>query len=161
MKIKLIQTGGTIDKDYNMSNGELFFTSSHIKELLDQGRNKTEINFETLALLDSLQMSKEYRENIVSLCGLAQESQIIVTHGTDTMVETAIEIAKVVKDKSIVLTGAMIPYSIKDSDALFNLGCAITAVQLVDPGVYIAMNGKVFPYDQVKKDRSIGVFVSI
>ena len=158
MTIRLIVTGGTIDKIYNESNGELTFSDSHINEMLEQARCKVPVAISQLMLLDSLDMVDKDRESILGECIRVNESKIIITHGTDTMVETAEVLGKSVKDKTIVLLGAMIPFSLKDSDALFNLGCAMTAVQCLDPGVFITMNGRIFTWDDVKKNKQKGIF---
>ncbi len=158
MAIKFIQTGGTIDKQYNLLNGALYFSKSSLPDMLKQGRCTANISFETLDLVDSLEITEDYREQLISLCEACEEKLIIISHGTDTMVETAQRIAERVTDKTIVLFGAMIPFSIDYSDALFNLGSAIMAVQLKQSGVYIAMNGKVFDADKVIKNRDKGEF---
>lgn len=158
LAIKFIQTGGTIDKQYNLSNGHLYFTQSSLPDMLKQGRSTLDINFHTLDLLDSLEMTEQYREQLIELCSDSLEEHILISHGTDTMVDTALEIADKVKNKTIVLFGAMIPFSINYSDALFNLGAAVTAVQCMDSGVYIAMNGQIFKADDVIKNRERGIF---
>ncbi len=157
MKIKLIITGGTIDKSYNMHNGELHFVDSHIPAMLNEGRCRADLDIDTLMLKDSLDMSESDRLQLLSACLQAAPSKIIITHGTDTMVQSA-QLLQQVKDKTIVLTGAMIPYVFDKSDALFNLGSAFTAVQCLPAGVYVAMNGQVFKADDVVKNREEGVF---
>lgn len=161
MAIKLIQTGGTIDKKYNWSDGSLYFTESSIASMLERGRCTVDINFETLSLLDSMDMDDDYRSHVVELCLTSKEQQIIVTHGTDTMVETAKVISEKISHKTVVLIGAMIPYSIENSDALFNLGSAVTAVQCMPAGVYVVMNGQVFEASNVIKNRSKGLFETL
>jgi len=156
--IKLIITGGTIDKRYNELNGELYFPQTHIPEMIQQSRCTVPIDYQTLMLKDSLEMQEADREQVGLACAESKEGKIIITHGTDTMVETAKYLAKIQQDKTIVLVGAMIPFKINNSDALFNLGCAITAVQLLPKGIYITMNGKVFDWDKVNKDTKIGEF---
>ena len=156
--IKLIITGGTLDKHYNKLNGELSFPETQLPTMLKQARCIVKIDMQQLMLKDSLEMTEKDREEIKQSCIITKEKQIIITHGTDTMVETATHLAAAIKDKTIVLVGAMIPYAIKQSDALFNLGSAITAVQLLPAGVYIAMNGKVFDWDKVRKDKQAGEF---
>ena len=158
MSIKLLLTGGTIDKHYNQSNGELYFVNSHLPEILKIGRNQAEINIEQLMLIDSLDMNDADREVINEACKKASQERILITHGTDTMVETADYLAKNKLRKTIVLVGAMIPYVFKGTDAVFNIGFALAAVQILSPGVYITMNGKVFEWDKVNKNRKIGVF---
>ncbi|GFO72281.1 L-asparaginase [Bathymodiolus japonicus methanotrophic gill symbiont] len=159
--IKLIITGGTIDKHYNELNGELSFPETHIPAMLQQARCTVEISLQQLMLKDSLEMTISDRDAIKQSCINSNAQQIIITHGTDTMVDTAKHLAMAIQDKIIVLVGAMIPYTIKQSDALFNLGSAITAVQLLPPGIYITMNAKVFDWDKVRKDRPIGEFKSL
>ena len=129
--------------------------------MLEQGRCRAAIEYHTLPLLDSMDMDDGYRQELIRVCQHSEQQHIVITHGTDTMVETAQQLAAQVSDKTIVLLGAMIPYSIKNSDALFNLGSAITAVQLLDAGVYIAMNGKVFNADNVVKNRELGEFQAL
>jgi L-asparaginase len=158
MSIKLLLTGGTIDKHYNQSNGELTFVDSHLAEILKIGRNQAEIEIEQLMLIDSLDMDDTDREVIKNACKKASQKRILITHGTDTMVETADYLAKNKLGKTIVLVGAMIPYVFKDTDAVFNVGFALAAVQTLSPGVYVTMNGKVFEWDKVIKNRKIGVF---
>jgi len=159
MAIRILITGGTIDKEYNQLNGELIFTKSHLPEMLKQAKCKVAIELETVVLKDSLYMDDSDREKILQRCKDCKEDKIVITHGTDTMIETA----KVVgggniKNKTIVLLGAMVPYTFGNSDALFNLGCAIAAVQFLPKGVYITMNGKIFSWDNVRKNKKIGEF---
>jgi L-asparaginase len=160
MTIKLLITGGTIDKQYNELDGELIFTQSGVKDMLAQGRAKLDISTETVMLKDSLDMDDNDRQKILSSCLACNESHIVITHGTDTMVETSQVLAAEIKDKTIVLLGAMVPHQFKNSDALFNLGCAIAAVQTLGNGVYITMNGKIFNYDDVIKNKDLGEFQS-
>ncbi len=160
MTIKLLITGGTIDKQYNEIDGELIFTQSCIEDMLAQGRAKLDISLETVMLKDSLDMDDNDRQQILASCLACDESRIVITHGTDTMVETSQVLAAGIKDKTIVLLGAMVPYQYKNSDALFNLGCAIAAVQTLSNGVYITMNGEVFNYDEVFKNKELGEFQS-
>jgi L-asparaginase len=161
VNIKLLVTGGTIDKVYNELTGELIFSESHLPEMLKQGHCKADISIETVMLKDSLEMKMADRNVILQACQQSNESLIIITHGTDTMTLTAAHLATQISDKTIVLLGAMIPYAFKQSDSLFNLGCAITAVQCLSSGVYITMNGKVFPWGQVMKNKQQGVFESV
>ncbi len=158
--IKLIITGGTIDKQYNELNGELHFPQTHIPQMLQQARCTAAIDVQQLMLKDSLEMQEADREAIYQACLTTDAQQIIITHGTDTMVDTAKYIATILADKTIVLVGAMVPYTIKNSDALFNLGCAVIAVQLLPAGIYLTMNGKVFNWDNVSKDKQAGQFVA-
>jgi L-asparaginase len=161
MAIKIFITGGTFDKEYNELNGTLAFKDTHMKELLKLGRSKLEVNVTTLMMMDSLDMTDTEREIIATNCASAKEDKIVVTHGTDTMAETAKSIAQKVKGKTVVLTGAMIPYAFGSSDGLFNLGSALAFVQALPAGVYIAMNGRIFPWDNVRKNKQIGEFETI
>jgi L-asparaginase len=158
MSVKIFITGGTFDKEYDEINGKLFFKDTHMREMLDLGRAKIDVKIRTLMMIDSLEMSKEDRNLIVENCRNSEEEQIIITHGTDTMAETGKIIAKSKLNKTIVLTGAMIPYKFGSSDGLFNLGSALGFVQSLPPGVYIAMNGRCFDYDKVGKNKKTGVF---
>lgn len=156
--IKLFATGGTFDKEFNEINGELFFKETNLYELLDLGRCKLDIKIETLMMIDSLKMSETERNYIVSKCKKEDTHKIIITHGTDTIVETAKMLAESINDKTIILTGAMIPIKFGSSDGLFNLGSALSFVQTLAPGVYITMNGRYFHWDNVKKNKKIGAF---
>ena len=159
MKIKVLITGGTIDKAYKELTGELSFTETHMVDMFNRGRCMADTLSEVLFLKDSLEMVDSDREFILDKCLSCDEQHILITHGTDTMAQTAKFLAEKIKNKTIVLFGSMIPYSVDNSDALFNLGVALSAVQLKKPGVYIAMNGRVFDFDQVKKDKSLGIFI--
>jgi L-asparaginase len=161
MKLKLIITGGTIDKSYNMNNGELHFVDSHIPSMLAEARCTADFELDKILLKDSLNMDDNDRKIILENIQNSEQSQIIITHGTDTMVQTAQFLAQQVEDKTIVLTGAMIPYVFKKSDSLFNLGTAFAAVQCLSAGIYITMNGRVFNANNVKKNREEGVFETI
>lgn len=161
MSIRLFVTGGTFDKEYNELNGELFFKDTHLNEILKLGRSKVKVEVRTLMMIDSMLLTDGDRELIATNCKKAAEEKIIITHGTDTMVETAKTIAKTVEDKTIVLTGAMIPYKFGSSDGLFNIGAAIAFVQTLPSGVYIAMNGRCFNWDNCRKNRLIGEFEEI
>jgi len=156
--IRILVTGGTFDKTYDEISGQLTFEDSHLGEMLTLGRSRVEVSVRTLMMIDSLDMTDADRELIVTNCRQCEESRIIITHGTDAMVETAAALARGVTDKTIVLTGAMIPYAFGSSDGLFNLGSALSFAQVLPPGVYLAMNGKHFKWDQVVKNRSTGVF---
>ena len=156
--LRIIITGGTFDKDYDAIRGELTFVDSHLPEILRRIRLGMPVELQICQLIDSLQMSEGDRARVARACTDASESRIVVTHGTDTMVETALLLAKARLPKSIVLTGAMIPYALKGSDAVFNLGSAIAASQTMPHGVYVAMNGIVFPAHRVRKNRERGVF---
>ena len=159
--IKLFATGGTFDKEFNEINGELFFKKTNLYELLDLGRCKLDIKIETLMMIDSLRMSETERNYIVSKCKKEDTHKIIITHGTDTIVETAKILAESINDKTIILTGAMIPIKFGSSDGLFNLGSALSFVQTLKPGIYITMNGRYFHWDNVKKNKKIGAFEKV
>lgn len=161
MAVRIFATGGTFDKTYDFIRGELFFEDSQVPEILRLGRNTVDVRLRTLMMIDSLDMSDEDRKLIVHNCKTAEEDQIIITHGTDTMVETAKEIAAEGIDKTIVVTGAMIPYRFGSSDGFFNLGAALAFVQTLPKGVYIAMNGRWFHWDNVRKNRKTGFFEEI
>lgn len=159
--IRIVVTGGTFDKHYDEIRGELTFKESHLPEILKLTRVTVPVEIEQDQLIDSLQMQDANRRSILEACSRARENRIIVTHGTDTMAETARLLGPVGLEKTIVLTGAMIPYKIMGSDALFNFGTAFTAVQLLPQGVWIVMNGRVFPWDKVRKNKAQGVFEEI
>lgn len=161
MAIRIFITGGTFDKEYNELNGELYFKDTHMMDLLEMGRCRLQVEIRTLMMIDSLEMTDEDRDLIVHQCTQAEEDQIIITHGTDTMSETAKILAKKVKGKTIVLTGAMIPIKFGSSDGLFNLGGALAFVQTLPAGVYVAMNGRYFNWDNVRKNKQTGVFEEI
>lgn len=156
--IRLFVTGGTFDKEYDEIHGTLEFRDTHLPEMLEMARSRLDVRVRTLMMVDSLDMSDADRDLVASNCSDAPEPFIVITHGTDTMVETARVLAAAVPDKTIVLTGAMIPIAFGSSDGLFNLGGALTAVQVLPPGVYLTMNGRVFPWDNVRKNRDTGVF---
>jgi len=158
MQIKILVTGGTIDKVYNELTGELTFDNSHLNEMLERSRSTVDITSEVLFLKDSLDMTNEDRNLILSKCLECNENKVVITHGTDTMVETAQLLGEEIKDKVVILFGSMIPYSIDNSDALFNLGVALSAVQSKENGVYITMNGKVFNWNNVYKNKDKGLF---
>ena len=158
MPIRILVTGGTFDKDYNELTGQLFFKDTNIAEMLRLGRSRVDVTIHTVMMLDSLEITDADRALIVQHCAQSPEDRIVITHGTDTMTETAAAIAREIKDKTIVLTGAMIPYAFGSSDGLFNLGSALSFVQILPPGVYVAMNGKCFPWDRVRKNRERGEF---
>ena len=161
MNTKILVTGGTFDKEYNELTGELFFKDTHLSEMLTLGRSKLNTIVETLMMIDSLFMTETDRQNILEHCQNTIEQQIIITHGTDTMVETAAVLAKAQLNKTIVLTGAMVPYKFGSSDGLFNLGSALAFVQVLPVGVYIAMNGQYFSWDNVQKNKTLGVFETL
>ncbi|MBK9377288.1 MAG: asparaginase [Saprospiraceae bacterium] len=158
--IQVFVTGGTFDKEYNFVNGSLFFKDTHLPEMLDRGRCTLDIDIKTLMMTDSLEMTEEDREIIVHNCQRCTSDQILITHGTDTMVETAKVLANAsISGKTIVLAGAMIPYAFgNSSDGFFNLGSALAFVQTLKPGIYIAMNGRWFEWDKVRKHTKTGFF---
>jgi L-asparaginase len=159
--IRILVTGGTFDKEYDELTGLLYFKETHLPEMLRLGRCRVPVTLETVMLVDSLHMGDADRDRIVVRCRNSEESCIVITHGTDTMVETARTIAAAELGKTVVLTGAMIPYAFGSSDGLFNLGSALSFVQTLAPGVYIAMNGTHFRWDAVRKNRQTGVFESV
>ncbi len=159
-RIRILVTGGTFDKEYNELNGALFFHDTHVPEMLRLGRCLAEVEIETLFMIDSLEMTAQQRQAIADRCVAAPEKRIVVTHGTDTMVETARRLGPAIRDKTVVLTGAMVPYKFGSSDGLFNLGAALALVQTLPPGVYVAMNGRWFPWNAVRKNRERGIFES-
>ena len=161
MHITIFVTGGTFDKEYNEITGELYFKDTHVREILDLGRSLLEINIEKLMLIDSLKMTNKDRAEIAQNCADSKSRHIVITHGTDTMRKTAEVISKINLNKTIVLTGAMIPYKFGSSDGLFNLGCALAFVQSLPFGVYIAMNGKYFRWNEVQKNKHLGRFEKI
>lgn len=160
MKIRIIVTGGTFDKEYNELSGKLFFRSTHIHEILATGRCKLPVQVTELMMIDSLDMTGAHREKILEQCRKSPEEHIVITHGTDTMEQTAKLLGRNISDKTIVLTGAMVPYKFGSSDGLFNLGSALSFAQALPPGVYIAMNGKLFHWNNVRKNKKIGEFES-
>ena len=159
--IRIFVTGGTFDKTYDEIRGRLSFADTHLPEMLRLGRARVPVSVGTLMMIDSLDMADADRELIVRHCAQCAESRIVITHGTDTMVETASALAHARMEKTIVLTGAMIPYAFGSSDGLFNLGSALSFVQVLPPGVYIAMNGQHFAWDRVRKNRDSGIFEAI
>jgi L-asparaginase len=158
MSIRIIVTGGTFDKRYDEVRGELTFAESHLPEILRQARIAVPVTLEINQLVDSLAMTEADRARVVDACRTAPEEQIVIVHGTDTMVETAARIGVQGLAHTIVLTGALIPYTVQGTDSLFNLGFALAACQLLPHGVYIAMNGHIFPWNGVRKNRALGIF---
>ena len=156
--IRIFVTGGTFDKEYNELNGELFFRDTHIQEMLTLGRSRVTVDIRTLMMIDSLDMSNDDRELIAQNCLRTKEDKIVITHGTDTIVDTARVLAQKIKDKTIVLTGAIIPYKFGSSDGLFNLGSALAYAQTLPQGVFVAMNGRFFKWNNVKKNKKTGEF---
>ena len=163
MKLRILVTGGTFDKEYDELGGRLFFRDTHVSEMLERGRSRLEVAVETIFMIDSLEMDAEHRSRVLEGCRRSIEGRLVVTHGTDTMVETAAALAEGLagSEKTVVLTGAMVPYAFGSSDGLFNLGSALSFVQLLPPGVYVAMNGRCFAWDNVRKNRELGVFEAI
>lgn len=161
MTIRILATGGTFDKVYHPTTGELVFKMTHISEMLEQALITEDIVVQTVFLKDSLDMTDEDRQTILKAVQNATERYVVIVHGTDTMTQTAISLASESLHKTIVLTGAMVPYSISHSDAFFNLGFAIGTVKLLTPNVYVAMNGKIFTWDNVQKNRQKGIFESL
>jgi L-asparaginase len=161
MILKLIITGGTFDKEYNELNGELFFRDTHLTEMLRLGRSRVPVKTKVLLMIDSLLMTAAHRGRILKECLSSKEKHIVITHGTDTMPETAAVLGKKITDKTIVLTGAMVPYKFGSSDGMFNLGSALSFAQVLPPGVYIAMNGRYFNWNNVRKNKAKGEFEEI
>jgi L-asparaginase len=158
MAIRIFVTGGTFDKEYDELHGRLFFKDTHVTEMLTLGRSRVDVSVRTLMMIDSLEMTAADRDLIVANCRQCPEPRIVITHGTDTMVETAGVLAGAALGKTVVLTGAMIPYKFGSSDGLFNLGSALSFVQVLPAGVYVAMNGTAFAWDQVRKNVKTGYF---
>lgn len=162
MSIRVFVTGGTFDKEYDELRGTLYFQDTHVPEMLRLGRCGLQVDVRTLMMIDSLEMTEEDRATIVEHCRRVDETQIVITHGTDTMVETARALAAgELAGKTVVLTGAMVPYAFGSSDGLFNLGSALSFVQVLPPGVYVAMNGRWFDWDNVRKNRDAGIFEAL
>ena len=155
---RIIVTGGTFDKRYDAIKGELTFTETHLPALLEQGRVKLPLAVDIRLLIDSLQMTEEHRQQVLEACRESPERSIVVVHGTDTMVQTAQVVGRATLDKTVVFTGAMVPYSVQGSDAEFNLGFALAAALTLPAGAYVAMNARIFSWDDVEKDRGEGVF---
>ena len=161
MTIRILVTGGTFDKQYDELKGTLAFKETNVEHVLARGRCRVDVVVEVLMLVDSLDITAEQRARIVAACRDSAEERVVVTHGTDTMVETARALAASAPGKTIVLTGAMVPYAFGSSDGLFNLGSALSFVQALPPGVYVAMNGHCFAWDNVRKNREIGGFEAL
>jgi L-asparaginase len=161
-KIRVLVTGGTFDKEYDELTGRLFFRDTHVPEMLRRGRCRLDVTLETVMMIDSLELDAAGRARIVDRARASRETAIVVTHGTDTMVRTAEALAEAaLDDKTIVLTGAMVPYAFGSSDGLFNLGSALSFVQVLPPGVYVAMNGQHFPWNTVRKNTETGTFEAL
>lgn len=161
MAIRIFITGGTFDKEYNELNGQLYFKDTHLQELLNMGRSLVPVEIRTLMMIDSLEMTDQDRDLIAHQCDNCEENKIVITHGTDTMADTAKVLAEKVKNKTIVLTGAMIPIKFGSSDGLFNLGSALAFAQTLPAGIYVAMNGRYFHWDNVRKNKETGVFEEV
>lgn len=161
--IQIYVTGGTFDKEYNFITGELYFKDTHLNDMFERGRCTLDIDVKTLMMLDSLEMTDEDRSIIIHNCKRCKSDKVIITHGTDTIVDTARVLAEEeIKGKTIILTGAMIPYAFgSSSDGFFNLGSALAFAQTLDEGVYIVMNGRYYSWDQVRKNRKTGYFEQI
>jgi L-asparaginase len=158
MAIRIFVTGGTFDKEYDMLTGNLYFRDTHIKEILELGRSLVDVRITTLMMVDSLEMTDDDRDMILFNCKKCKEDKILITHGTDTIAETAKILGEANIEKTIVLTGAMIPYKFGSSDGLFNLGSSLGFVQSLPNGVYVTMNGMCFNHDNVKKNKKLGIF---
>ena len=156
--IRVFITGGTFDKEYDELTGRLYFKDTHLPEMLRLARCRLDLSVRTLMMIDSLEMTDADRRLVVDSCRSAPEDRIVVTHGTDTMPDTARALHAAALPKTVVLTGAMIPYAFGSSDGLFNLGSALSFAQVLPAGVYVAMNGRVYPGDRVRKNRQTGVF---
>jgi L-asparaginase len=160
-RIRVFVTGGTFDKEYDELRGTLYFKQTHLPEMLQLGRCRLDVAIETLMMMDSLDLTDADRARIVEQCRDCDEARVVVTHGTDTMVDTARALAGGVEGKTIVLTGAMVPYAFGSSDGLFNLGSALSFVQTLPHGVYVAMSGRWFHWDDVRKNREAGTFETL
>lgn len=161
LSIQVFVTGGTFDKEYNELNGNLYFKDTHLHEMLSLGRSKLNLLIESLMMKDSLDFVDEDRALIAEACNQTNTDRILITHGTDTMTTTALYLQKTCPNKTIILTGAMIPYKFGSSDGLFNLGSALAFTQVLPAGVYIAMNGKYFEADKVRKNTEKGEFEAL
>ena len=169
--IRIFVTGGTFDKEYNERNGSLYFKDTHLREMLQLGRCRVDVEVRTLMMVDSLELDDDDRAVILNQCRKCPSTRIVITHGTDTMEVTARVLGeamtgeaitdKTITDKTIILVGAMIPFAFGSSDGLFNLGAAIAFAQSLPPGVYVAMNGRYFRWDNVRKNRDVGEFEEI
>ncbi len=158
MSIKILITGGTFDKEYDEINGKLYFKNTHLPEILNLGRCNLTIEVKTLMMIDSLEMTEADRHLIIEHCKHGNETRIVITHGTDTMTDTAAVLGAANLNKTIVLTGAMIPYKFGSSDGLFNMGSALAFAQTLPVGVYVVMNGRYFNWNNVRKNKVSGIF---
>lgn len=162
MRIRILVTGGTFDKEYDELSGRLFFKDTHLPEMLRRGRCLLDVAAETVMMIDSLDLDNAGRDRIVSRARACDEQAVVITHGTDTMVLTARALAEAaIPGKTLVLTGAMVPYAFGSSDGLFNLGSALSFAQVLPPGVYVAMNGQHFSWDCVRKNTATGCFEAV
>ena len=162
MRIRILVTGGTFDKEYDELTGRLFFRDTHLPEMLRRGRCLLDVATETVMMVDSLDLDDQGRALIVDRVRASDERAVVITHGTDTMVDTAHALAYAdLGGRTIVLTGAMVPYAFGSSDGLFNLGSALSFVQVLPPGVYVAMNGQIFDWNAVRKNRATGCFEAV
>lgn len=161
MRVLILVTGGTFDKEYDEKKGRLYFLGTHVPQMLERARSLVPVRVKTLMMKDSLHMSAADRRRVLSACRAARERRVVVTHGTDTLVETARLLGGALAgtDKTVVLTGAMVPYAFGSSDGLFNLGSALAYAQAMPPGVWVAMNGRAHPYNRVRKNRRLGRFL--
>jgi L-asparaginase len=160
-RIKIFATGGTFDKQYDEIHGQLVFDKTHVADMLLLGRCRLDVDVETLMMIDSLEMTDADRARILERCAATPETRIVITHGTDTMEQTAAALGSNLTGKTVVLTGAMVPYQFGSSDGMFNLGTALAFVQTLGPGVYVAMNGRCFDWRSVHKNREQGIFESL
>ncbi|HWB64721.1 MAG TPA: asparaginase domain-containing protein [Chitinophagales bacterium] len=160
-QIKILVTGGTFDKEYDEINGRLYFKNTHVPEILSLGRCSLDVEVSTLMMIDSLEMDDAHRQQVIDHCLQCPEERIVITHGTDTMAETARGLGLLNPAKTIVLTGAMVPYKFGSSDGLFNMGSALALVQSMPHGVYVAMNGQCFLWDNVRKNKLTGMFETV
>jgi len=158
-RVSILVTGGTFDKEYNELDGSLFFRRTHVPEMLKLGRCQVPTTIGTIMMKDSLDMRDKDRQQILERVSRSRSKNVVVTHGTDTMDGTARLLGRAGLDKTIILTGAMVPYTFGSSDGLFNLGSALAYSQILPPGVYVVMNGRCFHWWNVKKDRTAGVFI--
>ncbi|MBK6900989.1 MAG: asparaginase [bacterium] len=161
MTIRIFATGGTFDKEYNERDGSLFFQDTHVTEMLRKGRCRAPVEVRTLMMIDSLEMTDDDRATILDNCLRCPHERLVITHGTDTMETTARLLGPAIVDKTVVLVGAMVPYTFGSSDGLFNLGAAVAFAQTLPHGVYVAMNGRVFDWDNVRKNKEIGEFTEL
>jgi L-asparaginase len=160
--VRILVTGGTFDKQYDELSGRLFFKDTHVPEMLRRGRCRLDVVVETVMMIDSLDLDDGGRRAVVDRSRAAREKAIVITHGTDTMVETARALAAAgLDDRTIVMTGAMIPFAFGSSDGLFNIGSALSFAQVLPPGVYVAMNGQCFAWDRVRKNKDTGIFEAL